>query len=193
MKVEYYLLAFLKIVGAACSLDPSLNAYSASAKKAHPNHSSLTGTGKRVEKDITKDLQPRPNQISYTERDVPRLRFFKLQSKAQDAEHLRNYWHKEKDRLGEKLQKSNRRTDTKLGKALAILPDTMEGKHRYAKRKSDGHKKVLKDIAKDAAVHKNLGHINSEDEREINKIKYKDSIDLGYTSAGSPTGPTADT
>ncbi|PWN38195.1 uncharacterized protein FA14DRAFT_153523 [Meira miltonrushii] len=191
---EYFVLVILSMVfGATCSLDPSLNAYSASANQAHPNHGQLTKFGKGVEKEIEQSLQPRPNEITYTAREVPRLRFVKLKTKAENAEFLRNHWHKEKNRLDTTLpQRSSLRKNTKVGKILAKFPDTMEGKHKYARQKRDSHKKVLSDISKDSAVHKRLGHINSDDEREINKIKFRDSIQLGYTSAGSPRSPNVD-
>lgn len=174
-------------INISCSLNPDLNAYSSSANQAHPNHPRLTEHGKSIERDILKTLQPRRNEITYTERELPRLRYFTLKDKAFEAEVLRNHWHKEKLRLDEKLDKSkNRGMNTKLGKALSIFPDTMESKHKYASRKLDEHTKTLSDIHKDTTVHKELGHLNDRDEYEIKMSRRKSSRELGYTGPGSP-------
>lgn len=71
-------------------MDPSLKAYSASANETHPNHPRLTETGKKVEGGLAKSLHPRPNEITYTAREMPRLRYTTLKNKARNAERSRN-------------------------------------------------------------------------------------------------------
>ena len=150
---------FILLIRTECSSNPSLNAYSASANETHPNHPRLSETGKEVERRLAKSLQPRPNEITYTARDIPRLRYHTLESKARNAERSRNFWHEEKNRLDQKLERKNRSIHTKVGKKLSKIPGTMENKHKYARGKRDSYKNVLKDISKDSAIHKELGHL----------------------------------
>lgn len=157
------------------------------ALRAHPNLPGLSATGKELENVLQKHINDPSSTMLPSHK-----RYVLLANAARGAEKSRNHWHKEKERLNEKLQKSGRKIDSKIGNILRKIPGFLESKYQRATRKRNEGMQTLIDIAKDSAIHQQHGHLIELHTKRINRMKFSQSRDIGYITpkASPPRDPS---
>lgn len=164
---------------------------SSNANKPNPNLPNLSDHGKELEEKFARDLHQNPG----IQNRIGGERVASSWWEHIHAESSRDIHHTMMNMYADDIKELKDRKKSTSGKQTFLLKKEkkLHKKHEEAKQERDKHREKMRDIRKDAYIHKEAGNFTDKDVHYVTQMFHDDSASLGYLSDGrhisSPRNP----